>query len=414
MRFLILGLNYLPESTSIGPYTADLAESLAARGHHVSVVTGFPMAPQWRIWKGYRNRLFMRQIVNGVPVLRTFLYVPSRPQKSLNRILFDLSFALSSLIGGFVVGSADLVIAISPPLQLGLTAWLLGRVKHSPFVFHLQDLVPDAAVATGMLREDSRAVRLARKIERFVYDRACSVGVISEGFACNLVTKGVPPGKIALLPNYIDLDFLKPMDRNNGFRQQYGIKSDTFLVMYSGSVALKQGLQTFVETAAEFREADGVAFYMIGEGPYLGEIQSRAKELKTDYLRFLPLQPRESLPLQLCAADALVITQKRAVTDVVFPGKLLYYMAAGRPILAAVSPDSETGRFVTKHQVGIVVPPEEPQALAEAVRYLRRNPNEIERLGQNGRRVAEENFDRRVVLEKFVNYLEALVNNTKN
>ena len=273
--------------------------------------------------------------------------------------------------------------------------------------------MPDAAVATGMLREDSRAVRLARKIERFVYDRACSVGVISEGFACNLVTKGVPPGKIALLPNYIDLDFLKPMDRNNGFRQQYGIKSDTFLVMYSGSVALKQGLQTFVDTAAEFREADGVAFYMIGEGPYLGEIQSRAKELKTDYLRFLPLQPRESLPLQLCAADALVITQKRAVTDVVFPGKLLYYMAAGRPILAAVSPDSETGRFITKHQVGIVVPPEEPQALAEAVRYLRRNPNEIERLGQNGRRVAEENFDRRVVLEKFVNYLEALVKKAK-
>ena len=351
----------------------------------------------------------MRQIVNGVPVLRTFLYVPSRPQKSLNRMLFDLSFALSSLIGGFAAGPADLMIAISPPLQLGLTAWLLGRVKHSPFVFHLQDLVPDAAVATGMLREDSRAVRLARKIERFVYDRACSVGVISEGFARNLVTKGVPPAKIALLPNYIDLDFLKPMDRNNGFRQRLGIKSETFLVMYSGSVALKQGLQTFVETAAEFREADGVAFYMIGEGPYLGEIQSRAKELKTDYLRFLPLQPRESLPLQLCAADALVITQKRAVTDVVFPGKLLYYMAAGRPILAAVSPDSETGRFVTKHQVGIVVPPEEPKALAEAVRYLRRNPNEIERLGQNGRRVAEENFDRRVVLEKFVNYLEVLV-----
>lgn len=133
MRFLILGLNYLPESTSIGPYTADLAESLAARGHHVSVVTGFPMAPQWRIWEGYRNRLFMRQIVNGVPVLRTFLYVPSRPQKSLNRILFDLSFALSSLIGGFVVGSADLVVAISPPLQLGLSGWLLGLVKRSPF-----------------------------------------------------------------------------------------------------------------------------------------------------------------------------------------------------------------------------------------------------------------------------------------
>lgn len=408
MRFLILGLNYLPESTSIGPYTADLAESLAARGHHVSVVTGFPMAPQWRIWEGYRNRLFMRQIVNGVPVLRTFLYVPSCPQKPLNRILFDLSFALSSLIGGFVVGSADLVIAISPPLQLGLSGWLLGLVKRSPFFLHLQDLVPDAAVATGMLREDSRAVRLARKIERFVYRHACSVGVISEGFARSLATKGVPPAKIMLLPNYIDLDFLKPIDRNNGFRQRFGIRSDTFLIMYSGSVALKQGLQTFVEASAEFGEADGVAFYLIGEGPYLEEIRSRAMELKIANLTFLPLQPRENLPMQLSAADALVITQKWAVTDVVFPGKLLYYMAAGRPILASVSPDSQTGRFISDHKVGIVVPPEDPKTLAEAIRYLRRNPTEAGRLGRNGRRVAEEKFDRKVVLERFTNYLEAL------
>jgi colanic acid biosynthesis glycosyl transferase WcaI len=408
MRFLILGLNYLPESTSIGPYTDDLAEYLAARGHHVSVVTGFPMAPQWRIWEGYRNRLFMRQIVNGVPVLRTFLYVPSRPQKSLNRILFDSSFGLSSLLGGFFVGPADLIIVVSPPLQLGLTGWLLGLIKRAPFFFHIQDLVPDAAVATGMLCEESRAVRLARKIERFVYGHACSVGVISEGFARNLEMKGVPPLKIALLPNYIDLDFLKPMDRNNGFRKRHGIKSDTFLVMYSGSIALKQGLQTFVEAAAEFREADSVAFYLIGEGPYLRELQSRAKELQISNLSFLPLQSRENLPMQLSAADALVITQKRSVTDVVFPGKLLYYMAAGRPILAAVSSDSETGRFVSSNQVGVVVSPEDSQALAQAIRFLQQNRHEAERLGRNGRRIAEERFDRRVVLEKFANYLETL------
>jgi colanic acid biosynthesis glycosyl transferase WcaI len=340
--------------------------------------------------------------------------VPSRPQKSLNRILFDLSFALSSLIGGFAAGSADLVIAISPPLQLGLTAWLLGRVKHSPFVLHLQDLVPDAAVATGMLCEDSRAVRLARKIERFVYRHACSVGVISEGFARSLATKGVPPAKIALLPNYIDLDFLKPMDRNNDFRQQHDIKPSDFVVMYSGSIALKQGLHTLVEAAAEFHATDGVQFYLVGEGPYLQELEARAKELCLPHFHFLPLQPKENLPGQLSAANALVITQKRAVTDMVFPGKLLYYMGAGRPILAAVSPDSETGRFITKHQVGIVVSPEEPQALAEAICYLRSNPNEIERLGENGRRVAEENFDRRVLLEKFCNHLETLVKNAKS
>jgi colanic acid biosynthesis glycosyl transferase WcaI len=247
-----------------------------------------------------------------------------------------------------------------------------------------------------------------------LFRSAQGIGVISGGFARNIIAKGVPAEKVALLPNSIGLDFMKPMEKNNGFRQQHDIKPSDFVVMYSGSIALKQGLHTLVEAASEFHATDGVQFYLVGEGPYLQELEARAKELCLPHFHFLPLQPKENLPVQLSAADALVITQKRAVTDMVFPGKLLYYMGAGRPILAAVSPDSETGRFINKHQVGIVVPPEEPQALAEAIRYLRSNPNEIERLGKNGRRVVEEYFDRRVVLEKITNYFEGLVKTSHN
>ena len=408
MRFLILGLNYLPESTSIGPYTADLAEFLAARGHHVSVVTGFPMAPQWRIWEGYRGRWLMREKINGVPVLRTFLYVPTQPKKTFQRILFDLSSALSSLLGGLFVGPADLVIVVSPPLQLGLTGWLLSLIKRAPFFFHIQDLIPDAAVATGMLLEDSWAVRFARAIERFIYREAIGIGVISDGFMHNLVAKGVPDKKIVVLPNYIDLQFLKTNERDNGFRRQHHISPDEFLVMYSGSIALKQGLQTFVETSAEFRQEDGITFYLIGEGPYLQDLKKIAETLKLTNFHLLPLQPRERLPVQLSAADALVITQKRAVTDVVFPGKLLYYMAAARPILAAVSAESETGRFVRVNEVGLVIPPENPQALAKAIQHLHQNRGEAVRLGMNGRRIVEERFDRKDILRLFANHLEYL------
>lgn len=411
MRLLILGLNYVPESTSIGPYTADLAEYLRHRGHQVQVITGFPMAPQWEIWAPYKGKLFMREVINGVPVLRTYLYVPRQPGKAFNRILFDMSFSVSSLLGGLTTGGCDLVIVVSPPLQLGLSGWLLGLLKGAPFFFHLQDLMPDAAVAVGVLRDNSVSLCVARALERFIYRRARGIGGICDGFAHNLKVKGVPPEKITLLPNYIDLQFLRSTERNNGFRQQHGIKPDDFLVMYSGSVALKQGLHTFVETAAEFGESDGVVFYLVGEGPYLPELMARAEELRLTNLRFLPLQPRESLPIQLSAADALVITQKRAITDVVFPGKLLYYMASGRPILAAVSPDSETGRFVNSHEVGLVVPPEEPKALAQAIRFLQQNRHEAERLGRNGRRVVEERFDRRVVLKHFAEHLETLAKN---
>jgi len=409
MKILIIGLNYLPESTSIGPYTADLAEYLQGRGHRVQVITGFPLAPQWRIWEGYRGEWFRHEVVGGVAILRTYLYVPGKPVRAVSRILFDLSFSLSSLLGALSTGRSDLIMVISPPLQLGLTGWLLGRLKGARLFVHLQDLVPDAAVAVDSLREGSVSIRLAHALERFVYRRAMGIGVISEGFTRNLVGKGVPPAKITLLPNYIDLNFIRPEDRNNGFRRRQRISPDDFLVMYSGSVALKQGLHTFVQSAAEFQPGDGVMFYLVGDGPYLPELKARAEQLQPADLRFLPLQPRESLPTQLGAADALVITQRRAVTDVVFPGKLLYYMAAGRPILAAVSADSETGRFVRDKQVGVVVPPEDPAGLAQAVRFLHENRQEANRLGMNGRRVAEEEFDREVVLRRFTEHLERLV-----
>src|SRR3990172_1302025 len=210
----------------------------------------------------------MRETVNDVSILRTYMYVPKNPRTVRNRILFDMSFTLSSLLGSLASGPCDMVIVISPPLQLGVTGWMLGLLKRAPFFFHIKDLVPDAAVATGMMEEGSSGVRIAHALERFVYKRACGVGVICDGFARNLMGKGVPREKIAILPDYIDLDFVAPMPRNNGFRAANSIGADEFLVMYSGSIALKQGLDTFVEAAAEFTENDGAKFYLVGEGPY--------------------------------------------------------------------------------------------------------------------------------------------------
>ncbi|NWJ98432.1 MAG: glycosyltransferase family 4 protein [Chloroflexi bacterium] len=404
MRFLIIGWAYLPESAGIGPYTADLAEYLVQSGHQVQVVTGFPMYPQWKIWEGYRGKWFMRETINGVPVLRTYTYVPSKPRKTLSRILFDMSLALSLFLGVLRTGPCDLIITISPPLQLGLTGWLASILKHAPFLFHIQDLVPDAAVATGMLSEKSKAVKLARLMERFIYRRADGIGVICEGFYRNLRAKGVPPEKLALLPNYIDLSFMKLCEKNNGFRHHHNLKAQDFVVMYSGTIALKQGLHVLVEVAAELREYEKIKFYLIGEGPYLEELRQQAEKLALTNITFLPLQPRESLPKQLAAADVLVITQRRAVTDIVFPGKLLYYMASDRPILAAVSADSETGRFVHEHDLGVVVPPESPKELAAAILELQQKNS----LGGKGRRVAEEEFDRLIVLQKFAAYLQTL------
>lgn len=406
MRVLIVGLNYLPESTSIGPYTADLAEYLTGEGHHVQVITGFPQAPTWRIWTDYQGQWFMREVINGVSVLRTWTYVRSKPHTAFNRILFDLSFSLSALVGGLTTGPCDLLVVISPPLQLGLTGWLLSLFKRAPFFFHIQDLVPDAAIATGMLQERSWTIRLARVLEGFIYRRARGVGVICEGFARNLLAKGVPIDKLRVLPNYIDLDFIRPLEPYNTFRAEHDIGRDDFVVMYSGSVALKQGLQVLIEAAVRLQDHRGIVVYLIGEGPSLQELKARASGLGLHNIHFLPLQPKQRLAAQLSAADVLVITQKRSVTDIVFPGKLLYYMAAGRPILAAVNPESETGRFINAQQVGVVVEPEDADSLAKAILFLRQNG--AAQMGENGRRVVTEQFDRNKVLKQFAQHLQGL------
>jgi len=399
VRILFLGLNYRPESTSIGPYTADLAEYLNAQGHHVQVITGFPMAPQWRIWDGYRGRLTQREVINGVPVRRVYLYVPREPRRTLNRILFDLSFSVSALLGGLASGPCDVVVAISPPLQIGLSGWLISRLKRAPLLFHIQDLVPDAAVATGMLTESSIGFKIACWLESFIYRRAKAIGVICAGFGRNLISKGVPTAKVKLLPNYIDLDFMRSIDITDDFRSQHQIGRDEFLVMYSGSIALKQGLEVLIDAAALLMGEPHIKLMIIGEGSSLIDLQARVQQLGLVNIKFLPLQPREMLPQQLRAADVLVITQKRAVTDIVFPGKLLYYMAAGRPIIAAVSANSETGRFIVEQQVGVVTRPEDPADLAAAI--LRLSREDIQAMGARGRKVVEAKFDRRIVLPEF-------------
>src|SRR5437867_4174110 len=278
------------------------------------------MAPQWRIWDGYRGEWFRREVINRVPVVRSYLFVPKDPRRALNRVLFDSSFGASSLVAALASGSADLIMAISPPLQAALTGWLVGRLKRAPLFLHIQDLVPDAAIATGQLLESSMPVKIARRLERFVYRRAAAIGVICDGFRENLEAKGIAAPKVAVLPNHVDLEFMRPFDRDGPFRARWGIEPSAFVIMYSGSIGLKQGLETLIDAAERLRSDPAVRFVIVGDGPSLRDLVARAKGHELTNVLFLPLQPREDLPHQFAAADVLVITQKQAVTDIVFPG----------------------------------------------------------------------------------------------
>ena len=409
MNILVMGMNYAPEKTAIGPLTSSLCEYLAQQGHKVTVVTAFPHYPEWRIRDGYRGKVFFRDHVNGIPVYRSYVYIPSRPS-TMQRMAYDSSFSLSAFLSALLVWKVNIIICISPPLQLGLMAYILGKLKGAPFFFHIQDLLPDAAVNVGMLK-DRRLAGLAYKLEKFICERAAAVGVISLSFADNLYYKGVPRSKLYYLPNWIDTDFIKPLERNNIFRKQNGLSGSDFLVMYAGNIGKKQALETLIGTASILRKDKDIAFFVVGEGARKTDLVKKAKEMDLSNLRFLPLQPKEILPHMLSAADVLVLTQQAGVTDMCLPSKLLSNMASARAIVASVNDRSETAGAIRDAEAGLVVAPEDPQALAEAVLKLHGSPGLREELGMNGRTFVRQHFDKSKLLKTFETLLQAIAGN---
>jgi colanic acid biosynthesis glycosyl transferase WcaI len=402
MRILLVGLNYAPEVVGIAPYNTELAEHLASRGHQVTVLTSFPYYPHWQIDPSYRRRPpFVVESINGVRVVRSPFLLPGSRQSAFRRILFDSSLAVTTLMASAGLGALDTVICVSPPLQLGVTSWLIARSRRARLILHLQDIVPDAALSMGMMRE-GKAARLARQLEHFVYFHADEISVISQGFFDNLARKGVPKAKLILAPNWVDTARFQAV-RDSDVRAALGASDGETLVLHTGNMGAKQGLETVIDSAALLGD-DSVVVTLIGDGNHRRELEARATALGLKNLKFRPLQADYSATL--AAADVLVLAQRGRVVDSVAPSKLLSYMGSGKPVAAAVNQLSEAGRLVSLAKCGIVVPPEEPAALAAALRELHSRPERCSEFGDSGRRYVTEHFNRSTILRHWVRLVE--------
>ncbi|MCL5026071.1 MAG: WcaI family glycosyltransferase [Chloroflexi bacterium] len=406
MNILVLGMNYVPEKTAIGPLTADMCAYLAQRGHDVAVATGFPHYPEWRVYDGYRGRLFAREVVSGVAIHRGYVYVPGKPNAP-QRVIYDTSIALSAGLSLLKCAHPDVMVVLSPPLQLVLTSIAAGRVWRAPVLLVIKDIVPDVAVSVGLLKNPA-AIRLASAMERICYRCVDRISVISQGFASNLMSKGVPKGKISLIPDWVDLDSVRPLDRMSRFRRNHGIGADTFVVLYAGNMSLKQGLENVLLAAEQLRDQASVHFFLVGEGTAREGLCRMADHRRLSNVTFLPFESEEMFPEMLAAADILLLSQRADVRDAVLPSKFLKYMGAGRPVVAAVHADSETALYVARADCGDVVPPEQPVELADAIRRLAQDECLRRRFGTNGRAFAEKHFSRDEALRAYEELLIAM------
>jgi colanic acid biosynthesis glycosyl transferase WcaI len=406
MRVLVIGINYAPEKISVAPFTTGLCEHLAAQGNEVTVVTAFPYYPEWRVWDSYRGSCYRREFVNGVKIHRVAHYVPRKPSSLIQRLTYDISFTVSSFIAALFTSQCDIIYCSCPPPTVALAAYLLGKIKGVPYAIKLTDLASDAALATGIMKP-GLGIRAARVIEGFTYRRALAVICLCRGFIDRLKERGVNEKKLFLIPDWGDTENIRPCEDDFTFRLANQLSREKFLVFHTGNMGKKQYLINVLNAAERTRAETDVGWVLVGQGEERKNLECEVSRRDLANIKMLPLQPAEILRQMYSTADLLLLNQVAGIEDAVIPSKLLTYMAAGRPVVAAVSEKSEAARQILLANCGVVVPAEDPQALADAVLALRRNPVLRKELGANGRAYAEAHFTRVRVLREYDDFFRS-------
>ena len=409
MKILLISLYYEPDLASTGVFMARICEDLRRMGHEVTVVTTFPHYVGNRVADEDAGRAYARDRIAGVDVLRTYIYAGGDRGSLPKRLLNYASFNASSTAVALLAGRHDVVLATSPPLTTGITGWLLSRAWRVPLVYCLQDILPDAAVRLGMLT-NPLVIRAFEELERFVYARSARIVVLSEGFRQNLLAKGVPDEKIAILPYFVDTSFIRPGPRSNAFRTRHGL-GEAFLVMHAGNVGFSQDLEGMLRAAQLLREQRDIVFLIVGDGAAKARLVGLAGEMGLENVRFLPYQPAEVLPQMRAAADVQVALMKEQLASYSVPCKVYEIMASERPVVTSVEAGSDTARLVEGDGAacGVRLEPEDPQALADTVMRLYGDAKLRAAMGRNGLRRIEETYARSVVTPGYDRLLRELV-----
>lgn len=404
MRVIVWGINYAPEFTGIAPHNVALCEFLQAKGADVSMISGFPYYPSWEKRPEDRGQLYRTDQINGVPVHRCWQFVPARVS-ALKRMFHEASFVVTSTLRALSLPRADVYVLVSPPLLLGVAGWLVGKIKGASFVFHVQDMQPDAAVGLGMLKA-GWFTRSLYAFESFAYRHAARVSGITRGMLESFRGKGVSDAKLVYFPNAIALDNDQPPPARGEFRQRHGIAPGEFLAVYAGNLGVKQGLDVLLETAPLLREPR-IRILICGDGAQRESLERRVRELKLPNVTMLPLQAGRDYRALLVDADVCFITQQAGSGNSFFPSKLLGLLAESKPVVTVAAPECELALSLAEGKFGVNVPPGHARELADLLDALAHDPRRLAEYGAAGRRYVEQ-FEKSRVLQSYAEVLESL------
>jgi glycosyltransferase involved in cell wall biosynthesis len=397
-NILIVTHYFPPEIGAPQARLSALARAWAAGGDRVTVLTGMPNHPTGVLPPAYRRAIRRKERRDGYRVIRTWLY--ATPNEGVARkTLSHLSFMVSSvLLGGFASGRADTVVVSSPTFFSIGSAWLLARLKRARLVVEVRDLWPAIFVELGVLTS-RRLIRMLERLELAAYAAADEVVVVSDGFRSNLIERGVPAAKVHTIRNGVDPGRFRPdTPADPGDRARLGARPGECLVLYAGTHGISHALPDVADAAADLAgEPVHVAF--VGEGSDTPRLRRRVAELGLANVTLADPVPSGQVPRLLAAADVCLVTLRDVPLFASFiPSKMFEYLAAGRPVIGAVTGESAQ---LLREAGAVVVPPEDSEALADAIRMLAADPARRAAMGQRGRAYVERFFDRAQLADEY-------------
>ena len=387
--------------------TFEHARHWAALGHDVTVITGFPNHPTGVIRPEYRGDWVRRERVEGIDLLRTWVYIAAN-RGFTKRILNFLSFFGSSLaLGALLTRRPDVVVGTSPQFFCAVAAYGLSLVKRAPFVFEVRDIWPQSAVELGALK-NPLLIRFLEAIERHLYRRAALIVPVAESTHHYLVGKGVPAEKIRVVPNGVDAKFLASATATAGqVREELNLRGK-FIVSYIGTHGMSHALEVVLQAAKKLEDDPAIHFLFVGEGAEKGKLKRLAADLRLNNVTFIDEQPRERLLAFYRASDVSLAPLKRLpMFTKVLPSKLFELMGVGCPVICSV--EGEAAQLVQKAEAGLCIEPENVEALIEAIERLRDDAELRNRMSANGQHFVKTHFLRSTLAEEYLDALASAV-----
>jgi len=402
MHILFLTDNFPPETNAPASRTHEHTRRWAAAGHRVTVVTTAPNFPAGKIFEGYHNRLWQRERIDGVEVIRLWTYITAN-EGFLRRTLDYVSFMVSAILATPFLPRPDVIVSTSPQFFTPCAAYVVSRLKRRPWVFELRDLWPDSIVAVGAMKE-TLLIRALRKLEYFLYRKATRIVSVTQSFREILSKNGIDLGKIEVVPNGADLEAYRPGERSEMLAQKFGCKGK-FVAAYVGTIGLAHGLGTLLDAAEQLREREDIAFILVGAGAEEKALMAEAGRRSLDNVHFAGSVSKVEVRDYWRFCDvALVLLRDSPLFRHVLPSKIFEAMSTERPIILGVKGESEG--VLKEAKAGIPIPPEDSRALAEAILQLANNREQRVAMGKAGREFVISRFNRDVLATRMLAVLD--------